>query len=67
MRAEEKREQIFSLLEKLQQAFRDTTINDEMDYIRDGYDEEVDTLRKIAYHSDDLLVAYQQELNAHTQ
>ena len=37
-----------------------------MDYIADGYDEEVDELRRVAYHSDDLLLAYQQEIIEHT-
>lgn len=41
-------------------------LNDEMDYIKDGFDPAVDELRKKAYHSDDLLVAYQQEVNKHT-
>jgi len=37
-------------------------VNEDMDYICDGYNQEVDELRKIAYHSDDLLLKYQQEL-----
>lgn len=35
---------------------------DDIDFIRDGYQDTIDELRKIAYHSDDLLVQYQQEL-----
>lgn len=31
-------------------------------YIRDGANAEIDELRKIAFHSDDLLLQYQQEL-----
>jgi DNA mismatch repair ATPase MutS len=37
-------------------------LNDDIDYIRDGYDAQIDELRQIAYHSDSLLLAYQQEL-----
>ncbi len=33
-----------------------------MDFIRDGYNGHIDALRKIAYHSDELLLQYQQEL-----
>jgi len=33
-----------------------------MDFVRDGYQSEIDELRKIAYHSDELLMQYQQEL-----
>lgn len=53
-------------MQKLQEAFREEQINDEMGYICDGYDSEIDELRSIAYHSDDLLVAYQKELVSHT-
>lgn len=31
-------------------------------YICDGYDTEIDELRRLAYHADDLLLQYQQEL-----
>ena len=37
-------------------------LNDDIDYIQDWYDAQIDELRKIAYHSDGLLIAYQQEL-----
>ena len=37
-------------------------LNDDIDYINDGYSTEIDELRKIAYHSDSLLLEYQQEL-----
>jgi DNA mismatch repair protein MutS len=37
-------------------------INDDIDYINDWYSQEIDELRKIAYHSDSLLLWYQQEL-----
>ena len=42
-------------------------MNDEIDYIRDGFDSEIDELRKIAYHSDELLIAYQQEVVQHAK
>lgn len=41
-------------------------LNDDIDYIRDGYSAQIDELRQIAYHSDALLLAYQQELVAAT-
>jgi len=34
------------------------------DYIADGRDSQIDELRKLAYHSDDLLMSYQQKLVA---
>ncbi len=37
-------------------------IKDNIDFIQDGYCEEIDELRRIAYHSDELLMNYQQEL-----
>lgn len=41
---------------------KDEWLNDDIDYIRDGYSTDIDELRKIAYHSDGLLLDYQQEL-----
>ena len=40
----------------------DEEYTDTMDFIRDGYQDQIDELRKIAYHSDELLMQYQQEL-----
>jgi len=37
-------------------------LNDEINFINDGYKEKIDELRKIAFHSDQLLINYQQEL-----
>ena len=55
--------QLSSLYELLIKALKaDEEIKLDMDYIADGYDEEVDRLRKIAYHSDELLLEYQQFL-----
>ena len=34
----------------------------DQDYVADGYDQEIDELRKFAYHSDEVLMDYQQEL-----
>ncbi len=42
--------------------FKADWLNDDIDYINDWYSAEIDELRKIAYHSDGLLLAYQQEL-----
>jgi DNA mismatch repair protein MutS len=35
-------------------------------FIRDGYSEDIDALKKVAFHSDELLLAYQQELVQYT-
>ncbi len=40
----------------------DEEYKDDIDFIRDGYQNDIDELRKIAYHSDELLMQYQQEL-----
>lgn len=40
----------------------DDEYGDTIDFIRDGYNDKIDDLRKIAYHSDELLMQYQQEL-----
>jgi len=40
----------------------DEEYKDDIDFVRDGYQSEIDELRKIAYHSDELLLQYQQEL-----
>ncbi len=40
----------------------DEEYSDDIDFIRDGYQDKIDELRKIAYHSDELLLQYQQEL-----
>jgi len=55
--------QLSSLHELLQKALKaDEEIKLDTDYISDSYHEEVDRLRKIAYHSDELLMEYQQFL-----
>ncbi len=46
----------------LQNLLKYEGLNDDIDYINDGYNSEIDELRQIAYHSDGLLLAYQQEL-----
>jgi DNA mismatch repair protein MutS len=47
---------------ELEKALKDEWFTEELDYINDWYDSDIDELRKIAYHSDDLLLQYQQEL-----
>lgn len=51
---------IYNHLEQLLK--NDEEYKDDIDFIRDGYQEKIDELRKIAYHSDELLMQYQQEL-----
>jgi len=51
---------LYNYLEQLLK--NDEDYKDDIDYIRDGYNAKIDELRKIAYHSDELLLQYQQEL-----
>jgi DNA mismatch repair protein MutS len=44
----------------------DEDVNNEYNFVRDGFAEDIDALKKIAFHSDELLLAYQQELVQHT-
>lgn len=60
-------EELTTLLHELQRALKeDDEVRIEMDFIKDGYHAEIDQLRKIAYHSDELLMGYQQFLVQHT-
>lgn len=59
----DEKDQLFSLFSLLQQALKaDEQISFPTDYIQDQYDETIDQLRKIAYHSDEALLDYQQML-----
>ena len=40
----------------------DEYIKNDMDFISDWVDPEIDNLRKVAYHSDEMIMDYQQEL-----
>lgn len=40
----------------------DTEYHDDINFVRDGYDPSIDDLRTIAFHSDELLLSYQQTL-----
>ena len=40
----------------------DEYVKDDINFISDGIDQEIDNLRKIAYNSDEMLMEYQQEL-----
>ena len=41
---------------------KDDEYKDDINFINDKYNTEIDELRRIAYHSDELLLSYQQEL-----
>lgn len=43
-------------------ALKDEWFQEDLDYIKDWFDSKIDSLREIAYHSDELLLKYQQEL-----
>ncbi len=51
--------QLFSSLE---QAIIASQVSGDQGYIVDGYDPETDHLRQLVFHSDEVLLAYQQEL-----
>jgi len=52
------------LYNHLQQLLKnDEDFAEDIDFIRDGYHAQIDELRKIAYHSDELLMQYQQKLS----
>jgi len=51
---------LYNYLEQLLK--NDEEYKDDIDFIRDGYQSKIDELRKIAYHSDEMLIQYQQEL-----
>jgi len=53
---------IEDFVKKINAILKEEIINDEIDFVKDWYDNQIDELRKIAYHSDELLVSYQQEL-----
>jgi DNA mismatch repair ATPase MutS len=55
---------VLHIYNHLQQLLKnDEEYREDIDFIRDGYQEQIDELRKIAYHSDELLLQYQQELS----
>lgn len=51
---------LYNYLEQLLK--NDDEFHEDMDFIRDGYTPQIDEMRTIAYHSDELLLQYQQEL-----
>jgi DNA mismatch repair ATPase MutS len=50
------------LRDYLHTIIKEDDISDEINYIKDGYSSEIDKLRQTAFHSDQLLLQYQQEL-----
>lgn len=61
---EEDKNAVLHIYNHLQQLLKnDEEFGDDMDFIRDGYHDKIDALRKIAYHSDELLLQYQKELS----
>jgi len=46
----------------IKKTIQDGITNETIDYINNGVDQEIDRLRQIAYHSDQLLISYQQEI-----
>jgi DNA mismatch repair protein MutS len=60
---EQEMAQLFQLWEHLHHALKaDIAFQGDVDFIQDGYNTQIDELRKIAYHSDELLMEYQQSL-----
>ena len=61
--SQEEIEEIKIIESLLQKALKDDEyLLWDQNYVADGYNEEIDELRKFAYHSDELLLSYQQEL-----
>lgn len=57
---EDEKSDLFSLLSYLERLLkRDEELLGDGEYIADGFSPEVDELRKIAYHSDEVLMEYQ--------
>ena len=66
--SQQEEDQLSQLRKLLQQALKSNEeIKLEMDYIADTYHPEIDKLRTIAYHSDELLMEYQQFLVRETK
>jgi DNA mismatch repair protein MutS len=62
--SDEDKNAVLHVYNHLQQLLKnDEDFHEDIDFIRDGYQEPIDALRKIAYHSDELLLQYQQELS----
>lgn len=62
--SDEDKNAVLHIYNHLQQLLKnDEDYREDIDFIRDGYQEQIDALRKIAYHSDELLLQYQQELS----
>ena len=51
---------LYNYLEQLLK--NDDEFHDDIDFIRDGYHTQIDEMRTIADHSDEVLLQYQQEL-----
>lgn len=57
---------IHRFYEKLENALKDEWYKEDIDFIKEGFDNEVDELIKTAYHSDSLLIDYQKYLLNYT-
>jgi DNA mismatch repair ATPase MutS len=60
---EEDLNNLVSLYTELIAAIKDEQISDDMNFVAQGYDDAIDELSDIAYHSDDKLLEYQQQLS----
>lgn len=54
------------LTQKFNETLAEVISSDEMNYVADGYDMEIDQLKKMVYHSDSLLMEYHQDLVNYT-
>ncbi len=59
-------DELSMLYGQLVSALKDGDFSEDKWYIKDSFDEKVDQLRKIAFHSDELLLDYQKELATRT-
>lgn len=57
---------IWNFYSLIQRAIKDEDFQEDMNYIKDWFDEEIDQLRKKAFHSDEILLDYQNFLTNKT-
>ncbi len=64
--SQEDKEQVAMIWDYLHQTLKTEIDNEEINFIKDGYNNHIDELRKTAFHSDKLLLDYQQKLITET-
>ena len=60
-------DELQQLRKTLNEWLKDGDFTQDQDFIKDGFSPEIDELRKLVYHSDQLLIDYQQKLTQQLQ